>query len=212
MPHPTGPAADRARPSTSQRLDAYLTEQDRLRAMTVERVLAKLDPRERALHREAAVMGYVHGTMAGDRAPFPKDSQIVAAVITSCVATDDLYPNTAALAGHITPWRPHEQVAARIVDLHRPLCTACGEHPSCACDAPARCGTCAADAGSATWPCPTVLALGRVAACENIIDEPDLTGHPCPGVLIFRPDDPQARCLACGAWCGSLAATYLSPA
>ncbi|MGI8306986.1 hypothetical protein [Saccharopolyspora hattusasensis] len=50
----------------------------------------------------------------------------------------------------------------------------------------------------------------RVARCTNVIEHNDLTAAPCTGLLRFTPDDVQAKCDTCGAWCGSLVADYIS--
>ena len=54
-----------------------------------------LTDRERALVREAAVMGYVNGVMAerGNRESIPKDMQILKEVLLACRSMRDQYPN-----------------------------------------------------------------------------------------------------------------------
>lgn len=76
-------------------LIAYLAARHRDRAQQVIEALAALTPREQALVKEAAVMGYVHGAFdtGAIGAKIPADSRIVAAVITACLAAPDLYPN-----------------------------------------------------------------------------------------------------------------------
>lgn len=83
----------------------YLADRDRKRSEAVNRALATLTPHERRLVREAAVMGYVRGAMAGrSRATLgepadgeiPKDSAIVTQVVDACIAMGHLYPYLAA--------------------------------------------------------------------------------------------------------------------
>ncbi len=52
----------------------------------------------------------------------------------------------------------------------------------------------------------------RYALCKNEIENEDLTCTPCTGRLTFGPDDIQASCDTCGAWCGALVAAYEDPA
>lgn len=85
-----------------EHLLAYLASRDGHRAGQVDRTLANLTARERLLVREAAVMGYVTGVQAGPgRELIPKDSQIVAEVVSACLTMPDLYPllNAVAVGG-----------------------------------------------------------------------------------------------------------------
>ncbi|MGR6922607.1 hypothetical protein ACU635_50850 [[Actinomadura] parvosata] len=86
-------------PEIPEMLLRYLAARDAERDDHVNRALAALSDRERALVREAAVMGYVHGTLRGPRTEidFPKDSAIVWQVIDACRAHPDLYPTISAL-------------------------------------------------------------------------------------------------------------------
>lgn len=77
----------------------YFTAREQQRADRVQSRLDALTPRERWLVHEAAVMGYVQGSMAGEiaadrsgRAQIPPDSQIVASVILGCDSMSDRYP------------------------------------------------------------------------------------------------------------------------
>jgi hypothetical protein len=81
----------------------YFADRQRQRFETINRALATLKPFERRLVREAAVMGYVRGAMAGrSRATLgeprdediPTDPQIIADVIGACIDMD--YPYLAA--------------------------------------------------------------------------------------------------------------------
>lgn len=59
-------------------------------------VMGALTKREQALIRDAAVMGYVQGTMVprsrSDGSDIPPDGQILASVLDGCLAMSDLYP------------------------------------------------------------------------------------------------------------------------
>ncbi len=87
----------------AERLVEYFRIRERQRATDVDTVLNGLTDREHALVREAAVMGYVRGRMAGDlprtdERPFPSDTAILAEVIGGCLDIPDQYP-TIAQAG-----------------------------------------------------------------------------------------------------------------
>ena len=80
-------------PEIDDQLAHYLAVRDRQRDDRVNRVVGSLSERERALVREAAVMGYVLGTQgATPSAEIPKDRVIVWRVIDACLAHSDLYP------------------------------------------------------------------------------------------------------------------------
>lgn len=80
-------------PEIPDMLAAYLVARDAQRDAAVSRALEALSDRERALVREAAVMGYVQGTRGMvPPAEIPKDSAIVWGVIDACRAHADLYP------------------------------------------------------------------------------------------------------------------------
>jgi hypothetical protein len=70
----------------------YLVNRDRAREERTDQALAALTPRELALVREAAVMGYVQGAMAQKGQAIPVDSAILRLVVTACLAIPDLYP------------------------------------------------------------------------------------------------------------------------
>lgn len=82
----------------------YLAERDKQRAEDVRRILTELTPRERSLVKDAAVMGYVRGTMTAEGERIPKDSAILAEVIDACLAAPDNFP---AIATGVT-YRPLE--------------------------------------------------------------------------------------------------------
>jgi hypothetical protein len=79
-------------PDLPEFLISYMERQRASRADAVNAVLASLTDRERALIRDAAVMGYVRGTMHPKGEPHPKDSAVLAEVIDACLALPDLYP------------------------------------------------------------------------------------------------------------------------
>jgi hypothetical protein len=84
------------RPTLSPDLIAYMEERERQRLAEANETLAAMTRRERRLVREAAVMGYVrgsmHGQMEGRDAVLPKDSEMVREVIECCRIMSDLYP------------------------------------------------------------------------------------------------------------------------
>lgn len=69
-----------------------LEQRDTARFDAVNDTLASLTERERALVKDAAVMGYVRGMThpLGER--IPRDRAILAEVIDACLAFPDLYP------------------------------------------------------------------------------------------------------------------------
>lgn len=71
---------------------AYLAMQTTGRAEAVAAFLASLTNWERHLVHDAAVMGYVRGTMRPRGEGIPKDSAIVAEVVDACRAMRHLYP------------------------------------------------------------------------------------------------------------------------
>lgn len=92
-------------PDIPAALVSYLAVRDQQRADDVQRPLDTLTPFERRLIREAAVMAYVRGSIAGRSSAIlkredriPKDSAIVAEVIACCHGMSDLYPLLAAAA------------------------------------------------------------------------------------------------------------------
>jgi hypothetical protein len=73
-------------------LTRYLEQRAAAHAAAARDVLTALTDRERALVKDAAVMGYVRGTLHPRGEPVPKDSAIVTEVIDACLAFPDLYP------------------------------------------------------------------------------------------------------------------------
>lgn len=80
----------------------YLTRQDAARTARAATAFAALTDRERLLVKEAAVMGYVRGTMAPKGEPIPKDSAVTQEVVTACLSFPNLYPT-------ITGWTQDEE-------------------------------------------------------------------------------------------------------
>lgn len=89
-----------ADPQMIERLVAYFEVRDRQRVEEVNRVLGLMTAREQRLVREAAVMGYVRGSMAGRAGidTIPGDAAVLAEVVDACLAFDDLYPVINAIA------------------------------------------------------------------------------------------------------------------
>jgi hypothetical protein len=83
----------------------YLADRDRQRSEAVERMLANMTERERALVKDAAVMAFVrgfqfcHANPGAGREQWPKDSAVLKDVLDSVRAFRDLYPNLSALDG-----------------------------------------------------------------------------------------------------------------
>lgn len=80
-------------------LAAYLEARDREEQGRVEDALRGMNPRERGLVREVAVMAYVRGHMAGRaqadardfRDDYPGDRVVLAGVISACLHMPELY-------------------------------------------------------------------------------------------------------------------------
>lgn len=72
-------------------LSAYFETRQQMRADDRDAVLRGLTKREQQLVKEAAVMGYVRGTMAQSK-EIPADTDILALVIDCCLGFSDLYP------------------------------------------------------------------------------------------------------------------------
>lgn len=75
-----------------EHLMKYLAKRDVQHSREVSEFLASLTDRERALLKDAAVMGYVQGRRHPEGEQHPKDSWVLAAVIDACFAFPDLYP------------------------------------------------------------------------------------------------------------------------
>jgi len=73
-------------------LVGYLAQRDAARTDAVTTFLTSLTVRELGLVKDAAVMGYVRGTMAPKGEPIPKDRAILAEVVDAALAFPDLYP------------------------------------------------------------------------------------------------------------------------
>jgi hypothetical protein len=73
-------------------LTGYLQQRDAARAEDAAAFFATLTDRERALVKDAAVMGYVQGTRHPKGEKHPKDSWVTALVVQECLSMPDLYP------------------------------------------------------------------------------------------------------------------------
>lgn len=86
-------------PDMMARLATYYQRRGEQRGERVKATLSAMTPREQALVREAAVMGYVRGQQA-ERAgarETPPDVLILGEVIACCHDMADLYPTINAL-------------------------------------------------------------------------------------------------------------------
>lgn len=79
-------------PVLPEPLLAYFAQREAARAEAVTAFLASLTDRERALIKDAAVMGYVRGRMHPQDEQHPKDGAVLAEVVDACLALPDLYP------------------------------------------------------------------------------------------------------------------------
>jgi hypothetical protein len=77
--------------SVDAQLLTYFGKRQQMRGDDRAAVLRGLTKREQQLIREAAVMGYVRGTMAHSK-EIPADSEVLALVIDCCLNFPDLYP------------------------------------------------------------------------------------------------------------------------
>jgi hypothetical protein len=76
----------------SEQLVSYFAQRQAQRAEAVDAFLAGLTDYERGLFYDAAVMGYVRGSMHPRDAEIPLNKAIVADVVNACFAHSDLYP------------------------------------------------------------------------------------------------------------------------
>ncbi|MFD3531974.1 hypothetical protein [Streptomyces sp. NPDC058664] len=74
-----------------QMLD-YFATRERQRNEDIDERLSQFTRREWSLMREAAVMGYVQGTMHLKGEPHPKDTPVFRGVVYACMTQSDLYP------------------------------------------------------------------------------------------------------------------------
>jgi hypothetical protein len=77
-------------------LTTYLMQREASRAEAVDAFLTSLTDRERGLVHDAAVMGYVRGSLHPRGEEIPLNSAIVADVVNACFAHSDLYPTVNA--------------------------------------------------------------------------------------------------------------------
>jgi hypothetical protein len=80
-------------PDLPEALLTHLAQREAARHQQAADWYATLTDRERALVRDAAVMGYVQGTYhRRDVDVFPKDSTILAMVVEECLAITNKFP------------------------------------------------------------------------------------------------------------------------
>ena len=75
-----------------QQIADYFERRQQARTSRIRDFLDTLTPREQALVEQAAVMGYVRGTMAPKGAEIPLNKEILAEVVDACFAFPELYP------------------------------------------------------------------------------------------------------------------------
>lgn len=73
-------------------LVTYFDRRQAARADRIKAFLGALTPREHALVEQAAVMGYVRGSMAPKGEEIPLNKEILAEVVDACFVFPDLYP------------------------------------------------------------------------------------------------------------------------
>jgi hypothetical protein len=95
-------------------LTAYFADRQRARAEAVSAFLGSLTDRERALVHDAAVMGYVRGSMHPRGEEIPLNAPIVADVVNACFAFPDLYPAVNAA------FEDHRQTVEYLVQCQQP--------------------------------------------------------------------------------------------
>jgi hypothetical protein len=95
-------------------LTAYIADRERARAEAVATFLNSLTDRERALVHDAAVMGYVRGSMHPRGEEIPLNAPIVADVVNACFAFPDLYPAVNA------EFEDHRQTVEYLVQGQQP--------------------------------------------------------------------------------------------
>lgn len=77
-------------------LVAYLASRDAYRAERIRAVLGTFSTREHRLVQDAAVMGYVRGSLHPKGEEIPLNAGILADVLYACLSFPDLYPAIAA--------------------------------------------------------------------------------------------------------------------
>lgn len=75
-----------------EQLVAYFAKREQQRTEAVDAFLNGLTEYERGLFHDAAVMGYVRGSMHPQGAEIPLNKAIVADIVNACFAHGDLYP------------------------------------------------------------------------------------------------------------------------
>jgi hypothetical protein len=86
-------------PEIDEKLARYLAARWDAEAVRVTATVGSMRPREQKLVREAAIMGFVRGAMAGRVAgqegvkpEIPDGREILAEVVSACLSMPDLYP------------------------------------------------------------------------------------------------------------------------
>jgi hypothetical protein len=114
-------------------LITYLERRQNARAKAVATFLASLTDRERALVQDAAVMGYVRGSMHPRSEEIPLNKEVLAEVIDACFVFPDLYP---AVCAEPEPEADEAQAApADACQFHSPTGSPCdcGHGPAADC-------------------------------------------------------------------------------
>lgn len=78
----------------------YLQKREKARQDEFAQLMSALTPKEQSLVREAAVMGFVQGSMAAGGLPrerFPSDTEITQRVVEGCQNFPDLYSTISGL-------------------------------------------------------------------------------------------------------------------
>lgn len=91
-------------------LASYMERQRANRADAVNAFLGSLTDRERALFQDAAVMGYVRGSLYPRGEEIPLNAAIVAEVIDACFVLPDLYPAVNADPSTTPPTENHAAI------------------------------------------------------------------------------------------------------
>lgn len=88
---------DYREPQVDAVLDDYFAKRQAARTARVHAFLDSLTARERALFQDAAVMGYVRGTLHPRDAEVPLNQAVVEDVVNACFVYPDLYPAVATI-------------------------------------------------------------------------------------------------------------------
>lgn len=94
----------------------YFDRRQKARAAAVNATLGALTDRERALVEEAAVMGYVRGSMYPKGEELPLNATILAEIINACFSFPDLYPAINAVTEQPRPPANEWFIETRMLD------------------------------------------------------------------------------------------------